>query len=65
MYQLPYKNPENTSDQAPRHNLNQCWIIINWSIMPNLSEILMEIHIFSFNKNAFGNAVGKMAAIGW
>ena len=33
--------------------------------MPNLSEILMEIHIFSFNKNAFGNAVGKMAAIGW
>ena len=35
---------------APSHYLNQWWIIVNWTLGTNFSEILIEILIFSFKK---------------
>ena len=34
----------------PSHYLNQWWNIVNWTPGTNFSEILIEIHIFSFRK---------------
>ena len=35
---------------APSHYLNQCWIIVNWSLGKKFNEILIEINTFSFKK---------------
>ena len=35
---------------APSHYLNQCWDIVNWKLGTNFSELLIEIHTFSFKK---------------
>ena len=37
-------------------------ILLIGTLGTNFNEILIEIHIFSFKKNAFGNVVCKMAA---
>ena len=42
----------------PSHFLNQCWNIVNWTLR-NLSEILIEIHIFSFRKMHLKMSSGK------
>ena len=34
----------------PNHYLNQGWVIVNWTLGKNFSEILNEIHAFSFKK---------------
>ena len=43
---------------APSHYLNQSWIIVNWTPRNKFSEMLIEIHSFSFKKIHF-----EMAAI--
>ena len=35
---------------APSHCLNQCWVIVNWSLGTNFSEFLIKIITFSFKK---------------
>ena len=35
---------------APSHYLNQCWNIVDWTLGTNFSEMLIEIHTFSFKK---------------
>ena len=34
----------------PSHYLNQCWIIVKWTLWTNFSEILIEIRTFTFKK---------------
>ena len=47
----------------PSHYLNQCWNIVNWILRTNFSEILIEIHIFSFKKMHLKMPSAYMAAI--
>ena len=35
---------------APSHYLNQCWNIVNWTLMNKLQWILTIIHTYSFKK---------------
>ena len=35
---------------APSHFLKQCWIIVNWTLITNFSEISIAIETFSFKK---------------
>ena len=34
----------------PSHYLNQCLVIVNWTLRRNFSEILIKIQIFSFTE---------------
>ena len=45
---------------APSHYLNQCWNIVIGHSRTNFSEILIEIHTFSFKKMHF-----KMSSAKW
>ena len=48
---------------APSHYLNQCWIIVNWTIGNKFQwNLNRNWYIFS-QENAFQNVVWKMAAI--
>ena len=44
---------------APSHYLNQCWNTVNWTLGTNFSEILIEIHTFSFKKINFKMSSGN------
>ena len=35
---------------APSHYLNQCWVIVRWTLGTNFNEILIKIQNFSFTK---------------
>ena len=45
---------------AESHNMNQCWLIVNWGIRNKFNEILIEIQTFSFMELHF-----KMLSSKW
>ena len=48
---------------APSHYLNQCWVIVNWSLRNKLQWNLNWNTKLFIHGNAFENVVSKMAAI--
>ena len=42
---------------APNHYLSQCWVMVNWTLKTNLSEIQIEIQTIFIHENAFENVV--------
>ena len=48
---------------APSHYLNQCWLIVNWTLRNKLQWNLNQITKLFIHENAFENVVWKMAAI--
>ena len=49
---------------APRHNLNQCWVIVNWTTKTNISEILIKINKnLCIHENESGSIVCETADI--
>ena len=48
---------------VPKHYLNQCWLIVNWSPGNKFSEISIRILLFLFQKMYLKMSSAKMAAI--
>ena len=48
---------------APSHYLNQCWIIVNWTLANKLQWNFNRNSFIFIQENAFQNVVWKMAAI--
>ena len=48
---------------APRHYLNQCWNIVNWTLRNKLQWNLNRNSYIFIHENAFENIVCKIAAI--
>ena len=48
---------------APSHYLNQCWLIVNWTLRNKLQWNLNQNTKLFIYENAFENAVCEMAAI--
>ena len=45
---------------APNHCLNQSWLNVNYALGTQLSEIVFETHIFSFEKTYFELSFSKV-----
>ena len=51
------------ADSAPSYYINQCWVIVNWTLRTNFSEMFVKILFFFIHENASGNIVCEMATI--
>ena len=47
---------------APRHYLNQCWIVLNWTPSNNIQWNFKENTTIFYQENVFKNALCNMAA---
>ena len=45
------------------HHLNQCWVIVNWTLRNKFQRNINWNTTIFIQENAFGNVVWKMAAI--
>ena len=52
-----------SSDSAPSHCLNQCWLIVNWTLRNKFKGNSIKKTKLSIHKNAFENVICEMAAI--